>query len=885
MYAHVCELNLTTDRCLTKLVGCVCSVSKRRQQGRPNPIPKGFFVRCFNLFLVVVVVLPMKRCNATFRRSPALPFDTAENGNEETREEVTVPYLHDTLMATNMSINNSKPDRDLLSASPSWSDRFATRGLRHIFLVSLLVFVILVSAGVALANGISRTNHRKVQTEALDLAIQTGDWFANELDMAILPLFSISQFALELEIFNSLPEKIGLSNETGSLPFIQAQDGKGNSHRNTTGVCDDPATVAQFIKIASAIKKNSKMEKIMVNIQLAPFGVICLIHPLNNTEDYENGQFLDGSKAVGLDLLYFSEQKFISEASMKNESIAIAGPLPLKQCPTCGNYFIARLPIVSNQYTITIDSVGYPRWGFATVLINWDELVKRSRVFANFKDQGFEFQLTRTDHPFNTSTNVYDDKVVILAESEHFATKTHEAKTALQTTNNEWVMVVRYDLPNDYRALSISITVLLAFFATMLLGMILVQKRNHAEMLAITKMHEAKVEVERSITAYFAHELRNPLSAIDSALESFTCADLPYDLREAFTGMKTCSSFMTSIMNNLLDVRDMEVGKLALRTEPLSLKQIAENTRQITQANSSGDLELRVNVQTDGRDWVVGDEQRIQQVLINIVCNAIKRTKRGFVEVVVDWVDDTVRIQCIDSGPGISIENLVHMFDRFTQRGGAPGSGLGLAISKQMVTLMKGTIRLSSDPTKRNGTTCTVLLPLAPCEKPEHEPEFLDDVRQIEEAFSILLVDDLKMNRSMLKQRLLKGIAPNCEVTEAMNGEQALLICEHQIFDFIVMDQYMEESGGTVLGTDVILTLRQKMKVTSIIIGCSGNDLDAEFFASGADFVWKKPMPSNVEIIQQFRRKLYQRQSIRRSRLFGDIQQGPESPTTTISLP
>ena len=68
----------------------------------------------------------------------------------------------------------------------------------------------------------------------------------------------------------------------------------------------------------------------------------------------------------------------------------------------------------------------------------------------------------------------------------------------------------------------------------------------------------------------------------------------------------------------------------------------------------------------------------------------------------------------------------------------------------------------------------------------------------------ILLVDDVKMNRSMLKRRLKKSIVPNCEITEACTGEEALTVCSDSTFDVVIMDQYMEEAGGTMLGTDAV---------------------------------------------------------------------------------
>ena len=108
--------------------------------------------------------------------------------------------------------------------------------------------------------------------------------------------------------------------------------------------------------------------------------------------------------------------------------------------------------------------------------------------------------------------------------------------------------------------------------------------------------------------------------------------------------------------------------------------------------------------------------------------------------------------------------------------------------------------------------------------------------------FHFLVVDDIKMNREMLKRRIQKSIAPNSTVREAATGEEALKICERENFDVIIMDQYMEGAGGVMLGTDAVVALR-RLKVESVIVGCSGNDLHEKFFAAGSDFVWKKPMP------------------------------------------
>lgn len=125
----------------------------------------------------------------------------------------------------------------------------------------------------------------------------------------------------------------------------------------------------------------------------------------------------------------------------------------------------------------------------------------------------------------------------------------------------------------------------------------------------------------------------------------------------------------------------------------------------------------------------------------------------------------------------------------------------------------------------------------------------------------ILIMDDVKMNRLMLQRRIERAIAPEAKITMAMNGEEALVLTEDHTFDIIICDQYMEEAGGVLVGTDVVIALRRN-HVNALIVGCSGNDLNIEFMNAGADLVWGKPLPSNDQIIAQFREGLLARNLI-----------------------
>lgn len=742
-----------------------------------------------------------------------------------------------------------------------------SRVARHVrkhhtsLVIAFLVFAVLCGASVSIYTVFSNASEKRDRDGALQLADETGSWFADQLERALLvPIFSLAQFATELEIFRTLPDQIGPAGANGSLPYLPPTGpGQPYTHRNVTGVCDDPSLMSRFNEIAAAIKHNAKMEGVLVNLQLAPEAVVCLLYPLNNTEDFPSGVFMDNTGARGLDLLSDPDSKYIAGSTLKQDEVVIAGPLSLRQCKNCDatveKAFIARLPIEVPYHQIAVDGVPYNRWGFATALINWETLINQSGAYETFAERNMEFQLTRTDRKYNESTQLYYENVVVLAETIGFqSSQDKRVTTNLQTTNNEWEMTVAY--ASDSTALRFGMIVLcvaLSTLITLLVYTVLIQKEIQTDQMA-------KVEIERNITAYFAHELRNPLGAIDCALSALPEDQLPDSTKELLSGMRLCTSFMSSVMNNLLDLRKMEEGKMLLFSQPMSLKRTVNDVHKMLLASVKEGVAFCVVCRTDGRDWVSGDFERLQQALTNIVTNAIKYTSVGSITLSVEWQGSTrVRFTCTDTGTGIPKDIQARLFEKYVQRGGAPGTGLGLAIAKHIVTLMGGDIRFDSDPSVRPGTTCIITVPMEHSDKVEESCRFdCDDLHPIQDALSFLLVDDIKMNRTMLRRRIERGIAPHCTITEAATGEEALKLCATASFDVIVVDHFMEKAGGVMLGTDVVVEMRS-MKMGAIIIGSSGNDLESEFRAAGADFVWRKPIPSNDTIIQQLRSVLLNR--------------------------
>ena len=313
-----------------------------------------------------------------------------------------------------------------------------------------------------------------------------------------------------------------------------ANNNTSRKFRNITGVCDNPTLTRRFDKIAGTIKRNAKsMKGVLVNLQLVPEGVVCLVHPVVNTEDFPPGLALNNSGAIGHDLLSDPERVFHAEESLEKGDLATVGPIPLVQCQGCDpiveQALIARLPILVEGHSITThDGQVLPeRWGFAVALINWRALVEKTHLYEEFQTRGWAFRLTRVDRTLvddATTANTiqaYDRQVVVLAESPDFWNKYHDPKnnhvveSQLDTTDNEWTIEVAYSLEDSpaLKAGSMAAIVLVAFLIAGLAGVVLYQKQLHSDLVqAHLERAELSARAERDLNDFIAHEVRTLVS-------------------------------------------------------------------------------------------------------------------------------------------------------------------------------------------------------------------------------------------------------------------------------------------------------------------------------------------------------------------------------------
>jgi signal transduction histidine kinase len=245
--------------------------------------------------------------------------------------------------------------------------------------------------------------------------------------------------------------------------------------------------------------------------------------------------------------------------------------------------------------------------------------------------------------------------------------------------------------------------------------------------VAVFRDYTREAEVERMKSAFVSmvsHDLRTPLSAI------IGYSDM---LREAVYGAVSQAQLgvlkrinanagrLLNLVNNMLDQAQIEAGKLNLNVTPFAPIELMNDMESVMGilAQSKG-LELTCDIAGNVPDTLYGDSQRLHQILINLVNNAIKFTEQGGVSVRIYLNGAHWALEVSDTGPGIRTEDQSHIFDPFSQVDDTvtrqhSGVGLGLSIVSQLASLMNGEITLVSAPGE--GSTFTILLPLTPTQE------------------------------------------------------------------------------------------------------------------------------------------------------------------------